>query len=276
MIIVSRTAPSCAGSLLNGGPEHLVDVVGQRVCIACRDACRQNPFLVPRERARIVSEPVGVWSKAREFYSHWQLGQGVNVPTPPRLAPPRTAPPNPTPPNPTPPSPLHPHPIPHFPHLTTTQVLARRFPLSATIQACIVEQKNPTSGEVVSTFSPPPAGTSAAPCPLPPTLASAVDTAADGSEGASKGGGNGELIGDTNGNGNSCVSSLVIFQTLRDAKTADRQLTGTGRCAAARESALAEELTCPLTLGGPRPPGGGGGGGAGGGGGGGAGEIHCK
>ena len=40
------------------------------MCPACNTACRKAPFVVPADRVRMLSELIGVWSKAREFYTN--------------------------------------------------------------------------------------------------------------------------------------------------------------------------------------------------------------
>ena len=55
------------------GTPHQVEAQGQRVCPACNTACRKAPFVVPADRVRMLSELIGVWSKAREFYTRWEV-----------------------------------------------------------------------------------------------------------------------------------------------------------------------------------------------------------
>ena len=74
-----RKLPTCHGAMLLGGQSHTVEAQGQRVCPACYTACRKAPFVVPAERVRMLSELIGVWSKAREFYTRWEVASGLTV-----------------------------------------------------------------------------------------------------------------------------------------------------------------------------------------------------
>ena len=70
---------TCHGALLMGGVEHFVSTAGQRVCPDCQALCRdgggggRGQLLVERQRVRLLMSPVGVWSKARDFYTRWEV-----------------------------------------------------------------------------------------------------------------------------------------------------------------------------------------------------------
>ena len=73
-----------AGGLL-GGAEHHVATPGQRVCPACQVLCRSTPgggyghVMVDKARLRMLVSPVGVWSKARDFFTRWEVAPNVTV-----------------------------------------------------------------------------------------------------------------------------------------------------------------------------------------------------
>ena len=70
---------TCHGALLMGGVEHFVSTAGQRVCPDCQALCRdgggggRGQLVVERQRVRLLMSPVGVWSKARDFYTRWEV-----------------------------------------------------------------------------------------------------------------------------------------------------------------------------------------------------------
>lgn len=70
---------TCHGALLMGGVEHFVSTAGQRVCPDCQAQCRdgggggRGQLVVERQRVRLLMSPVGVWSKARDFYTRWEV-----------------------------------------------------------------------------------------------------------------------------------------------------------------------------------------------------------
>lgn len=76
---------TCHGALLMGGVEHFVSTAGQRVCPDCQALCRdgggggRGQLLVERQRVRLLMSPVGVWSKARDFYTRWEALPGINA-----------------------------------------------------------------------------------------------------------------------------------------------------------------------------------------------------
>ena len=76
---------TCHGALLMGGVEHFVSTAGQRVCPDCQALCRdgggggRGQLVVERQRVRLLMSPVGVWSKARDFYTRWEALPGVNA-----------------------------------------------------------------------------------------------------------------------------------------------------------------------------------------------------
>jgi len=76
---------TCHGALLMGGVEHFVSTAGQRVCPDCQALCRdgggggRGQLVVERQRVRLLMSPVGVWSKARDFYTRWEALPGINA-----------------------------------------------------------------------------------------------------------------------------------------------------------------------------------------------------
>jgi len=70
---------TCHGALLLGGVEHFVSSAGQRVCPDCQALCRaangsgRGQIFVDKQRVRLLMQPVGVWSKARDFYTRWEV-----------------------------------------------------------------------------------------------------------------------------------------------------------------------------------------------------------
>ena len=58
---------------------------GQRVCPACQVLCRSTPgggyghVMVAKARLRMLIAPVGVWSKARDFFTRWEVAPNVTV-----------------------------------------------------------------------------------------------------------------------------------------------------------------------------------------------------
>ena len=78
---------TCHGSLLlrGGEAEHLVAKPGQRVCPSCQLLCRSEQngcygyVQVSRERMRMLLANVGVWSKARDYFTRWEVSPNVTV-----------------------------------------------------------------------------------------------------------------------------------------------------------------------------------------------------
>lgn len=78
---------TCHGALLLGGVEHFVSSAGQRVCPDCQSLCRatngsgRGQIFVDKQRVRLLMQPVGVWSKARDFYTRWEVSCPVGLGT---------------------------------------------------------------------------------------------------------------------------------------------------------------------------------------------------
>ena len=81
----SNHLSTCHGALLLGGVDHFVETPGQRVCPACQAMCRmgapggRGQVFVNKARVRLLTTPVGTWSKARDFYTRWEALPGVNA-----------------------------------------------------------------------------------------------------------------------------------------------------------------------------------------------------
>ena len=81
----SNHLSSCHGALLLGTVDHFVETPGQRVCPACQAMCRmgssggRGQVFVSKARVRLLTAPVGRWSKARDFYTRWEALPGVNA-----------------------------------------------------------------------------------------------------------------------------------------------------------------------------------------------------
>ena len=91
--------------MLLGIPEHTVAISGQRVCPSCQSLCRAMPggghsapsnlrtrafpdgqpapefghVMVDKARLRMLVSPIGVWSKARDFFTRWEVAPNVTV-----------------------------------------------------------------------------------------------------------------------------------------------------------------------------------------------------
>jgi len=81
----AQSLSTCHGSLLLGGAEHHVATPGQRVCPSCQALCRSTPgggyghVMVDKARLRMLVSPIGVWSKARDFFTRWEVAPNVTV-----------------------------------------------------------------------------------------------------------------------------------------------------------------------------------------------------